>query len=215
MTAEVLATLLLEIISNGHVREGSKKLEYEDLLQLVYISKGAVLYEIFQQEITQNGQSSTINSLLRLYPLDIIKSDNGQKKITLPGDVIVLPDDSGLFAVIPVIDNQSKYCDPMISSSPGSEWTICRDDSGMSYFISYGKDIRLFNLSDSIKKVEVTAILNDEDSDIPENAAFRVAQLVLREVLRTIALPIDKTADENPNIDDALKTRLTAGTLNT
>jgi hypothetical protein len=214
MTARFLATTILEVYSNGHVKEGSKKLEYEDFLQLVYMAKGTLLYDIFQQEAL-HGLTPTISSMLNLYPLKVEKDDKGRKFVELPGEVVTLPDSSGVYSIVPVYTDNINSCSPIIPSEAGSEWAICRDDSGTMYYILYGKITRFYNMPDNVTEVEATLILNDEDSDIPYNLAFKIASLIWREVLRTIALPIDKTNDGNPNIDDALKTKLSAGQLNT
>jgi len=213
MTAKIVATVILEVYSNGHVKEGSKKLEYEDFLQMVHMAKGALLYDLYKLE-TAEGFSSTLNSMIKPYVLPIKEDEFGDKFIDIPGEVLSLPDNAGIYSITPLSEENNANCLQLYPSPPGSESAICRDDSGASYYIPYGNRVKLLNLPDWAKKVKSFLALNEENSIIPDNISFKVCQLVWREALRTITLPIDKTKDQNPNIDDMLKTKLSAAQLN-
>lgn len=209
MKASILAEVITEVYNNGHVKANGQKLEYEDFLQLVYIIKAAMV-EARVLAARDRGEIPNLEDMVQRKKLPVQVDEGGRKYIMLPIDPISLPDNMGIFSVLPVSNGSAQFCSPVIRMQPGAEWLFCRDTGGAVTFVPYGRKIFLHGLPDCFKEGEVAYIANDEDSDINDAIAFDVARAAWREVFRNITIPVDKIADGNPNWEEIFKTRLSS-----
>jgi hypothetical protein len=209
MTAEYVATVILSVYSNGHVKTGAKKLEYEDFLQMVYMAKGELLRARYEQDKLQ-GDVYNITSLLEEYVLDVKMVRGNERRVDFPVDVVDLPGDIGVFTISPAFENHVSYCSPLSRVRPGAEWLYC-GEGDIASFVPYSKYAKIFNLDSCVKKAHVRLIGNSEESEVPFDLAWGIAKEIWRQVFRTITLPIDKTADNNPNaIEEIIKAKLSS-----
>jgi hypothetical protein len=208
MTAEFVAHVILDVYSNGHVKEGAKRLDYEDFLQMVYMAKGELLRLRYKEDRLQ-GDVYNINSLLEEHILPVKMMEDG-KRVEFPGEIVDLPGGIGVYSLIPAGQySANAFSRPLARLKAGSEW-LYADESYMPSFAPYDKYAKVYNVEDCVKKMRAVLILNSEDSVVPHDLAWGICKEVWRQVFRNITLPVDKTADNNPNVDDIFKAKLSS-----
>lgn len=212
MTTAKVAKVIEEVYYSGRVKAGSRRLEYADFLILVQAAKADILADLYRQEKAQ-GMFLSLNNFLEAFDVTIEKDNYGQRFFTLPVEVISLPDNAGVFSFIPVVDSQLKFCDAYFRTEAGSQWMLCDDDSGQGYFIPLKDKVMIYGGSDCHTKGQVQLMPNTEESNIPDDISFKVARMVWRETMGTRNFPVDKQVDDNPNVDDYLKTKLSAAQI--
>lgn len=211
MTSGIIAQVLEEVMYVGHVQTGSKRLVYEDFLQLVYLANASILSDRFRQDQLL-GQDLGLGELINPYELEV-KEDKYKRKVSdLPVDVIQLPGSAGIFSITPLAaDGSLVQCRPIIRMPAGSEWLYCNDQDGpFSYFTNYKKQIVYYLLDDCVKKVLANIIASSEDSLIPDDIGWQVFKQVYAQIVRTYSIPVDKRMDGNPNLEEIFMTKLTS-----
>lgn len=211
MTNGVLAQLLEEVLYVGHVQTGSKRLVYEDCLQLVYLAYASILTDRFRQDQLM-GLELGLGEVLSPYELEV-KPDKYNRKVSdLPVDVVHLPGNAGIFSITPLAaDGSLVSCRPIIRMPAGSEWLYCNDRDGpFSYFTNYKKQIVYYLLDECVKKVLVNIIASAEDGIVPDDIAWSVFKQVYAQIIRTYSIPVDKRMDGNPNLEEIFMTKLTS-----
>lgn len=210
MTSGIIAQVLEEVVYVGHVQTGSKRLVYEDFLQLVYLAYASLLSERFRQDQLL-GNELGLGEMLNPYELDV-KEDKYKRKVSdLPVDVIHLPGNAGIFSITPLAaDGSLVQCRPIIRMPAGSEWLYCKDQDGpFSYFTNYKRQIVYYLLDECVKKVLANIIASSEDSIIPDDIGWQVFKAVYTQIVRTYSIPVDKRMDGNPNLEEIFMTKLT------
>lgn len=133
-----------------------------------------------------------------------VKVRGKDKYIELDDDIINLPYGFGIFGVYP-LDSEGSHpvCQRVQKAQAGADWLYCGSDfDGASFYIKKGKRIFFYNMScmNEDDKVEVEALYNDDDIDVPKDIAFDIINAVLGVSLKTVGFPIDQTNDKNPNV---------------
>jgi hypothetical protein len=215
MTAEGLAQVLEEWVYAARPMANDQLLEYEDILQMVYMSNSYNLNKKFEKDELDNS-ALALGEVLNTYSLDIRTDEYGRKVADLPPDVIHLQSGAGVFSIVPLDGNGHPIqCKPFIRMAAGSEWLYCGDSSEPFSYFTYYKDLLVFyNLDSCIKKVLANVVTNSNDSTIPDDIAWDVFNQVRVVIYDMWKVPIDKRMDGNPTAEQIFQTKLTSPQVN-
>lgn len=209
MKSSWVAKVVEEVYYSGRIKNTARRLTYKDFQLLVSIAKASLLADLYRTE-KQLGQFTSLNNFLSTYDVTIKTDKYNRRYFSLPVEVVSLPDNAGVYSFIPLIDGSLQFCEAFIRTEAGSEWMICGDDSGIGYFIPMKDKVLLYGGSDCLAQGQVTLIPATDDANIPDDIAFTIAKSIWQQVMGTRAFPVDKTADDNPNVDEILKTKLSS-----
>lgn len=224
-----LAAIIESTYYNGRVQSDDKKMDIDDFTQYVRIANGSVMRDTYYDELRKGGNpySYFAGAIVTEY-FDI--SRKGRFRVIEfdpDASVVRLPHGCGIIRVSPLMaspDDESEDCPEAadavdesfdtdwIKGEPGMESTYgssdLLDDLGEAFFVPIGNTCRLFG-NDKAQVAEVDYIRNDEEMDIPEDACWKIANIVLGPVLKVAGWPVDTTDNSNPNVT-TFKSRLDA-----
>jgi hypothetical protein len=195
-----LADLIQEIFNSGHVKD-YRKLEDEDFQMMVRAANGSIMRTIWEQRNQLDDAKFYFSDQIKSEEYEVGEKDKkGRRTIVLSSDTVRLPKGQTLFGVRPAAEYTGEEFHP---TPAGSDWLYDgrEEYEGVHYFRLKGSTIILYNCEDSIKKVEVDRIPDDDDILIPNDIAWDILNQVLGVVLKVKGFPVDKTDNNDPDIE--------------
>jgi hypothetical protein len=201
----VIADVINDVYNNGVVKS-RHKIDRRDFIVLCRAAKGSVVRARYIQERQQGNVSAFVGDQIRAAEFKTAKSDRGILTVDIDFDVtkiVKLPDGNGVIRITPINDGGKIDYSINFSKAPaGSEFMFCTneflDDTGELIYIMSSNEIRLFG--SDVEQVEMVYVADDDDVDVPEDIAWDMINDVLGIVLRVEGFPVDKTDDQNPNV---------------
>lgn len=202
MTLDKVSYILLDFYFNGIVKSDSRQLDRSTLLEyskLAYANVMRNLWVTFKKNGLGNEYYFYTGSIGRKkLPLGDV-SPNGRRTVDLSKyPMIRLPKNMHIFNLTPV-NEKGCDCGTVTQVAPAEERFYGAEVSQYPYFNNIGSNIDCYNFPDCIKEVEVEAVFDDADADIPNDIAADVVVFVLRDMLKVKAINVDKIDDGNPN----------------
>jgi len=196
----------------------SKKMDVRDFMMLARMAHGTIMRRIYYEE-RQAGNLYGCYFSDQFEDRKFKLEGKGNRRFFIIEDeernseksgVYRLPYALGIFLIEPVTEDGEDEHPDIIRSEAGAEWLYTGAAfQGQTFWSPRGKKIMVYNLNKCYEEVNVVGIWNDSDIDIPTDVAFDIVVLVLRESLKTITIPVDRTNDDDPNtknIKSALNT---------
>jgi hypothetical protein len=204
---DFIAAVCEEVYYAGRPKSG-RKLMLQDFRELVRMANGTIMRKLYFEERQLRGQFWFFSDQLELREFEVGDPDaKGRREIVIREEdkerklfdgVLRLPNGLGIYEVSPVGDC---LCGMIARAEPGTEWLYCgKAYEDMQRWSPRGKKIVLYNLPKCVEKVEVLAVWNDEDLEIPYDIAFDIVNAVLGLTLKTAGFPIDKSNNADPNL---------------
>lgn len=210
----VVADVLNELYNNGVIRS-SKKLDERDFLQMARAAKGSVIRKFYFDEKQQSESVyHFIASNLKEKEYNVIKDNRGRQKVDFDYNtdkIVRLPDGNGIIRITPIPESGNiDYTHNYTKGIAGSEYIYCTkaflEDTGERIYIAIADQIRLFGLPET-KMVEMLAVLDNDDTEIPEDVVWEIFNYVFIFILKIINQPVDTNDDSNPMVQ-TVKSRL-------
>lgn len=207
MNIIVVSDVLNELYNNGILRS-SHKLDERDFLQLARAANGSVVRAHYYDEKQKSDSVyHFVADCVKEREYDVDKDARGRLKVKFNYDtdnIVKLPDGNGILRITP-IPNDPKgkidYSKSYTKGIAGSEQLYCTaaylEDTGENIFISISDQIRLF-VQEEPKKVEMLAVIFNNEMEIPDDIVWEIINYVLVVMLKVIAIPVDTTDDSNP-----------------
>jgi hypothetical protein len=196
---ERVAALIESIYYNGRVKS-EKKLDFKDFLEHARYAHGAIMRKLYYEMKNAGEKPVTyFSQVAELRTYDVSEADaRGRRRVEIE-NALVLPRGLGIISVDSAADEK---CDVHFhQTKAGSDWLYQGaeyEDTPMYSLRSGGVVLR--GAPDGLKQVEVLAVLNDTEIDIPLDVAFDIVNSVLGVDLKVAGFPVDKTTDQNPNV---------------
>jgi hypothetical protein len=202
MTLDKLSYLVHGLYYNGIVKSNSRQLSRQDMLEYCKIAYANVmrnLWERYKKTGFGNEYYFFTGSLARKeLPLGDVTA-NGRRTVDMSKyPVIRLPKNMHIFNLTP-INKAGCNCGTVTQVAPAEERFYGAEFSEYPYFSSIGSNIDCYNFPDCIKEVEVEAVFDDANADIPNDIAADVVRFVLFDTLKVKNINVDKVDDGNPN----------------
>lgn len=194
-----LADLIQEVYNGGHVKE-YRKMEEEDFQMLVRAANGSIMRRLWEQRNQQDDAKYYFSDQIQTEEYEVPPKDKkGRRKIELKSDTVRLPKGQTIFGVRPGEDYTGDEFHP---TPAGSDWLYegREEFEGVHYYRLKGTSVILYGCEDSIKKVEIDRIPDDADINIPNDIAWDILNEVLGLTLKVKGFPVDKTADDDPEV---------------
>lgn len=203
MKIDVVADVLEALYNNGVIRS-SRKMDSRDFMQLAKAAKGSVARQFYYQEKQNDSVYHFVASNLSEKEYDVIEDDRGRVivKFDYENDKILrLPDGNGIIRITPINKTgKIDYSRNFTKGVAGSEYMYCTpkflNDTGEIIYIAISDQIRLYG--DKPLKVEMLAVIDNDQSDIPEAIVWEILNNVLVFILRVVDKPVDPTDNSNP-----------------
>lgn len=213
MKLKVISYVLFELYNNGVIRS-SHKLDDRDFLQLSRAAKGSVTRKFYYDERSNDAvwQFVAANTSEAEYTVTedkrgriIVDFDFEKDRITR------LPEGNGILRITPIPkEGKIDYSKNYTKGIAGSEWMYCTkkflEDTGELIYMFTAGQIRLFSLFVP-EMVEMLAVVDNDDSEIPDDIVWEIFNYVLVISLKVVNQPIDSTDDSNPMVQ-AIKSKL-------
>ena len=123
--------------------------------------------------------------------------------------VIRMPQNNHLFEVLPVGEGCTDGGDPIPMVQPAeAKFYKSAEYSDLTFFEPRGKKLYIYNVDACITEVEVTALYDDEDADIPADISFAVIKSVLKDVFAVKEIDRVKIDDNSNMLIHQLKSQL-------
>lgn len=206
MTIQLLAAVLQELYYNGRPNI-SKRLDERDFVQLVKMAAGSMMRKLYYEEKREGRHYSFCGAQAEPRVFELTDKDaNGRRYITIydtdevegTSGVLRLPHDSGILLITAVGDYPGIE---IARSEAGSDWLYSgKEFEGQAFWTLSGKRVRFRNLPDCVKKVEVDGVWDDAQMNIPTDIAFDMLIMILGPILKLIDVPVDKTNNDDPNV---------------
>ena len=200
-----IADVINDVYSNGVVKS-RHKIDRRDFIVLSRAAKGSVVRARYIQERQAGNISAFVGDQVKPAEFNTKENDRGILTVDIDFEknrIIKLPDGNGIIRITPINEDGKIDYDVNFSKAPaGSEFMYCTssflDDTGELIYIAMSNEIRLFG--SQAGKVEMVYVADDDDVDIPTDVAWDIINDVLGIVLRVEGFPVDKTDDQNPNV---------------
>lgn len=209
MTINYIAAVIESFYYNGKLKINDQKMDIDDFTQLAIAANGTVMRQIWYEEGRMNDPLLYFAGSRRTERFKIEKMGRYRTAIIGERSFMKLPGGAGILAVMPLMSEKENECeefdngDIFLPGKPGMESGFgsveLLDDIGEAFFVVSGNHLRLFGF-EAARFVEVEVIPNHDKMDIPEDAAWRIINLVLGPVLKVVGFPVDPTNDGNPNV---------------
>lgn len=206
MKIKVVSYVLNELYNNGVVRS-KHKLDDRDFLQMARAAKGSVARKFYFEE-KQNGSAAQFVADMvkeKEYPT---KTDV-RKRIFVDFDyendkIMRLPEGMGIIRITAIYeDGPIDYNNNFTKGIAGSEGLYCTkeylEDTGLKIYMASSDQIRLFCAKDT-KLVEMLCVVDNDDTEIPEDIVWEILNYILVVILRVFQIPIDRTDDSSPTV---------------
>lgn len=216
MNIIIVADVLNELYNNGIIRS-SHKLDERDFLQMARAANGSVVRTLYYDE-KQKSESvyHYVASCVKEKEYTVKTGDRGRLLVDFDyaNDKIVrLPDGNGILRITPLSDDPKAkidYSRNFTKGIAGSEYLYCTDafleDTGEQIFVTISDQIRLFTATPP-KKVEMLAVIFNDEMEIPDDIAWQIINYILVVMLKIIGIPVDTTDDSNPVVQ-AVKSKI-------
>lgn len=210
MKIEIIAAVCEAVYYNGRVKEGSRKLDRRDFVQLCKAANGTIMrklyYELrrFEAELLYFGDYVDTKTAT-------VKKSGKEFYVELDDNTMNLPHGIGIFAVYPLTKDgdHTERCERIQKGQIGADWLYCGEDfDGIPFYIKKGKRIFIYNYSclKEGEEVEIDGLFRDDlEMEIPDDIAFDVINAVLGLTLKVAGFPIDKSNDDDPNVIELRK----------
>lgn len=214
MNIAVIADVLNELYNNGVIRS-SHKLDERDFLQMSRGAYGSVIRTIyFDEKRSSDSVYHFVASCISEREYNVKTDDRGRLLVDFDytaSKIVRLPDGNGILRITPISDKgKIDYSRNFTKGVAGSEYLYCTpkflDDTGEELFIPVSDQIRLYTATPP-KKVEMQAVLFDDEKELPDDVAWMIINEVLMTTLKIIAVPVDTTDDSNPVVQ-TVKTKI-------
>lgn len=117
--------------------------------------------------------------------------------------VIRLPMNAHILYVLPVSGECTQDIDELSQVQPGEELFYTSSEFDFfKYFVSKGEGLDAYNIPECVKEVEVQAVFDNDEADVPYDFAFQVCNQVLGVSLKVKGFPVDTTDDGSPNFQN-------------
>lgn len=205
MNIIVVADVLNELYYNGVIRS-SKKLDERDFLQLARAATGSVIRQFyFDEKQKSDTVAHFVASCVKENEYDVVKDERGRFKIDFDytkDKIIRLPDGNGILRITPIPEKgKIDYSRNYTKGVAGTEYLYCTaaylEDTGENIYMAISDQIRLFTLEEP-KKVEMLAVIFNDETEMPDDVIWDVINYVLVVMLKVIGIPVDMTDDSNP-----------------
>jgi hypothetical protein len=205
MKIKVVSFLLNELQNNGVVRT-AHKLDNRDMLVLARAAKGSVIRKFYFDEKNNGTVAHFIAANVKEKEFKVDVDERGRRYVAFDykNDRIVrLPEGNGIIRITG-IDKEGKidYSNDYTKGVAGSEHLYCTkeflEDTGEKIYIQISDQIRLYGGDDEM--VEMLCVLDNDDTDIPEDIVWEIINYVLSVSLKVVGFPVDKTDDGNQNV---------------
>lgn len=203
MTLVNLSYLLESFFYNGVVKSNSKQLTRDDMLQYIKIAYANVMRNLIITTRAKDIVDSSylvVGSLLRK-EYEVKQINKRKKHIDISKTpIILLPENQHIFSINPINENGCEVGD-VIMIQP-AESKFYKNDADFDSFIfceQVGNLIEIYNLPDCISKIEIEAVFDNVDAEIPNDIAADVIKYVLKDMLLIKQISVDKIDDNNPN----------------
>lgn len=210
----VVADVLNELYNNGVVRS-SHKLDSRDFLQMARAAKGSVIRRMYFEEKQNDSLYQFVAANVKEVEYATKEDDRGRLIVDFDysqNSIVRLPEGNGILRIT-AIDDKGKidYSRNFTKGIAGSEYLYCtkeflEDTAEMIYIESSGQ-IRLYG-AEGTKFVEMLAVVDNDDADIPDDIVWAIWMAVLPMVFKVATMNVDMTDDNNPNVQ-MIKSKLT------
>lgn len=205
MNINVIADVINGVYSNGIVKS-RHKIDRRDFVVLARAAKGSVMRAHYIAERQGGSVSAFVADQVRPKEFKTKKNERGILTVDIDFDVdriVKLPDGNGIIRITPINEEGAIDYAVNYSKAPaGSEFIFGTkaflDDTGEAVYITMANEIRLFG--NDAERVEMVYVSDDDQVDIPTDIAWEIINDVLGIVLRVEGFPVDKTDDQNPNV---------------
>lgn len=203
MNLHRVSEILESFYYNGVVKSDSKQLDRETMLEyskLAYANVMVKKWEVYKRVDFGNEYYFYTGALVRKkFPLGETTSQ-GRRTIDMSATPVVrLPKNMHLFNILP-LNKSGCDCGTVTIVQPAEErFYQSADFANFPYASPIGSNIDCYNFPLCIKEVEVEAVFDDVEADIPNDIAADVCIFVLRDILKVKGIDVDKIDDNNPN----------------
>lgn len=205
MNLETISYIIEDLYYNGVVKSNSRQLTRNTILEyckLGYANVMRNLWFTFKKQGFGNEQYFFTGSLTRkIFDLGEVDK-NGRRCVDISNyPIIRLPKNMHIFSVRPINEiNCNSDLEIATQVMPGEVNFYTNDTfNGYSFFCLVGNSIDCYNIPDCIKKVEVEAVWDNSNADIPNDIAADVIKYILIDLFKVKQISIDKIDDNNPN----------------
>lgn len=123
--------------------------------------------------------------------------------------VIRMPQNNHLFEVLPMGEGCTDGGEPIPMVQPAEgKFYKGAEYAGIPYFEPRGGKLFVYNVGECITELEVTALWDDEDSDIPADLGFNIIKSVLKDVFGVKEIDRVKIDDNSNAFIHQLKSQL-------
>lgn len=211
----VVADVLTELYYNGVIR-ASKKLDNRDFMQMARAAKGSIIRKLYYEEKQNNSVYQFIAANLKEAEYKTDKDKRGRVFVEFDytaNKIIRLPEGNGILRITAINeDGKIDYSRNFTKGIAGSEHLYCTkkflEDTGEHIFMESSDQIRLF-CAEEVSMVEMLAVIDNDDTEIPEDIVWEIWNAVIPLILRVATIPVDMTDDNNPMVQ-TIKTKLGA-----
>ncbi len=205
MNILVVADVLNELYNNGILRS-SHKLDERDFLQLARAANGSIIRAHYYDEKQKSDSVyHFVASCVQEVEFDVKTDDRGRAKVDIDYDkvkIVKLPDGNGILRITPLsetgkIDYSISYTKGIAGSEPLYCTTAFLEDTDEEIYISIANQVRLYTANPP-KKVELLAVIFNDDTEIPDDIVWEIINYVLLVMLKVVGIPVDTTDDSNP-----------------
>ena len=182
-----IAALLQEMYDGGRVKSTNQTFGQRDMLEYVKLGYANVMRNLW---LTLNKGKTTdeyyfFTGLLVPKEFEVSEAKSGNVRIAdMSGvSVIRMPKNNHLFEVLPVGSDCAEGGDaiPMVQPAE-AKFYRSGEYADITFFEPRSNKLFIYNLPACVKKVEVTSLYDDEESDIPADIAFDVIKSILKDI---------------------------------
>jgi hypothetical protein len=200
-----IADVINDVYANGVIKS-RHKIDRRDFIVLSRAAKGSIMRAHYIAERQSGNISAFISDQVKPREFPTKKNERGTLIVDIDFDrqrIVKLPDGNGIIRITPIDgDGQIDYSINFSKAPAGSEFIYATeaflDDTSELVYIAMSNEIRLFGSQPGY--VEMVYVSDDDDVDVPSDIAWEIINDVLGIVLRVEGFPVDKTDDQNPNV---------------
>lgn len=214
MNILVAADVLNELYHNGVIRSNTK-LDERDFLQMGRAALGSVIRATYYDEKQKSDSVyHFVASCVQEQEFEVEKDKRERLKVKFDyttSKIVRLPDGNGILRVTPIPEKgKIDYSRNFTKGIAGSEYLYCTpaflEDTGEQIYMAISDQIRLFTC-DEPKKVEILAVIFDDDTDIPDDVVWQMFTYIFNFIIKVEGIPVDTTDDSNPVVQ-AVKSKM-------
>lgn len=207
-----VSEVLLNLYNNGRVKVTNITLGEQDMLEHVSFAYANVMRNFWLAMNKKNSGDEYYfyASLLAPKKFTVSKWDgNARRIVSMTGvPVIRMPENSHIFEVLPV--GECGRTEVGLSQvQPGEEKFYLEPEfSDVQFFSLRGDSLHVYNLPECVTDVEVTALYDDPEADVPNDICFDVIGMVMKTVFGVKNIDRTKIDDNSNQLIHQLKQQL-------